>query len=346
MDTRPGRWREQVALAPYTTFQVGGPADWFCEVDAVADLQEAVQTARNAGGDMLVLGGGSNVLVSDEGVRGSVIRTSLHEYRVTEEGDHVLVTVGAGMEWDALVERTVADGYWGLENLSAIPGSVGATPVQNVGAYGVEVADVIASVTVYDARRDVVCEYTPEQCAFGYRDSVFKHGAGAALVVLSVTFRLARTPRPRLHYRDLALWFQDTPQPSQREIRSAVTAIRKQKFPDWQVIGTAGSFFKNPIITKAHYHKLKKIYPEMPQYPWGDDVKVPLGWILEHVCTLRGVREGNVGTYEGQALVIVNYGGATASEVDAFARIIEERVKGKTDIDIEREVTMVGEWSS
>lgn len=337
--------RENVPLADYTTFHVGGSAEYFAEVAAVEELRSAARWAREKNVPVTVLGGGSNVFVADAGVEGLVIRNAIKGREVQERGDEIILTVGAGEVFDEVVALAVENGWWGLENLSCIPGSVGAAPIQNIGAYGVEIAERIVSVEVYDRRADCVRALAAAECAFAYRDSLFKHPEGRRYIVIGVTFRLSKTPAPVLQYRDLALWNERREKaaadaPSLAEIRTAVCAIRAQKFPDWNVTGTAGSFFKNPTIPKTHFEKLAGKYPELPGYETENgEVKVHLGWILDRALGLRGFRDGNVGTYEGQALVLVNHGGATAQELEAFARGIAQKVFDATQIEVEWEVT-------
>jgi len=336
-------YRPNVPLAPYTTFKTGGVAEYFTTVTTQAELQGALAEASAPALPVTILGEGSNVLVADAGVAGCVIKNHITGWHVAPPADGVVrLTAGAGMEWDELVARTVAEGWWGLENLSAIPGSVGATPIQNVGAYGVEVAEHIVSVAALHRDTGKEHHFTAADCGFGYRDSFFKTPAGRAWVVTSVTFALSVTPQPRLHYRDLAEHFGTTV-PTQADIRAAICAIRAQKFPDWHQVGTAGSFFTNPVITAAAYRALRASYPDVPGFPTATgDVKVSLGWILDKVCGLRGYYEGAVGCYEGQALVLVQTGGADTSAITAFAQMVAERVLTATGIAITWEVTPIG----
>lgn len=334
-------WKQNEPLAPHTTLQIGGPAEFFIEVKTEEDLAARACEANARGLKVTVLGGGSNVLVADEGIRGAVIKNAIHGIIAEENGNEVLLTAGAGEVFDHVVAHTVACGYWGIENLSHIPGSIGATPVQNVGAYGVEIGEYIETVRVYDIRNDNFKTLSAAECRFGYRDSLFKHAEGKQYIVTNVTLRLLRVPKPRLQYKDLATRFGESI-PTQAEIRDAVIEIRSHKFPDWHTTGTAGSFFKNPVIPKEHYADLLEHYPELPGFPAGENViKVPLGWILDKVCAVRGVQRGNVGTYEGQALVLVNHGGASAHEIIDFADEITMCVRERTKITIEWEVTRV-----
>ena len=338
----PESIKQNVPLAPYTTLQIGGPAEYFAEVHTEAELLEATTFANERKLQVTILGGGSNALVSDDGVKGLVIRPHFTDVAYTEAGNDVFVTVGSGVVLDALVAELVAKDIWGLENLSAIPGSVGGVPVQNVGAYGVQVSDTIEHVTAYDIREQEVVTLNNDACAFGYRDSFFKTTRGKDFVILSVTFKLSRVADPKIAYKDLAHYFANNTNPSLAEIRNAVTEIRSKKFPDWHTVGTAGSFFKNPIIPKAKYEDLVATYPDLPGFETEEGmVKIPLGFVLDRILGLRGYREGNVGLYEAQALVLVNYGGATEKEVTAFAQSVLQKVHDATGIEIEWEVTRI-----
>jgi UDP-N-acetylmuramate dehydrogenase len=358
--------REHVSLSEYTTFRIGGPARFFCEATNETELVEAIECARRmCEGSFFILGGGSNVLVDDAGFDGLVILMGIKGIDVHGVQD-VQVTVGAGENWDDFVGQCVSRGLCGLENLSGIPGTVGAAPVQNIGAYGVEVAQFIQSVRVFDTSENVWKNMSAPECGFEYRDSIFKrevkekkgeHGwCGGRYIITSVVFHLkhfipGNVEMLDMSYKDLKD-FQGHVLKSPADIRAAVLEIRSKKLPDVYNsnparIGTAGSFFKNPIISAEHYLTLKKQYPDMPSFSVARDftenksVKIPLAWILDHVCGYKGVKKGNVGTYQNQALVIVNNGGATAADIKTFANEITATVKEKTGIDIEPEVQYV-----
>jgi len=335
--------QKNIPLAPYTTFNIGGPADYFTVVSSEQDLCGALEWATEQKQPVTILGGGSNVLINDSGVRGLVVKNSIGGVSHEEEGNTVYVTAGAGIVWDELVAETVAEGLWGLENLSLIPGTVGATPVQNVGAYGVEVSNLITKVRVYDLEKEDFSELLPNACMFAYRDSVFKTEKGKRYIVTAVTYALSKVPNPQLEYKDLQKKFGAGKNTSSlTEIREAVISIRTGKFPDWHQKGTAGSFFHSPIISKEKYEELLSIYPGLPAFPVGDmQMKVVLSWFLDKVLHLKGVREEKVGTYERHVLVVVNHGGATARDVDTFAKQIEEKVLKATGIKIKREVRML-----
>lgn len=348
--------RENIPLRDFTTFRTGGPARFFCEAAGEAELAEAFLFAKeNAGGKgslpVFILGGGSNILVDDAGFSGLVVKMNVKGIDFTDDGKKI--RVGAGENWDEFVGQSVSRGFSGAENLSGIPGTVGAAPVQNIGAYGAEVAAIVDSVRVFDAQENSWKTFSAAECGFEYRDSIFKKAKGR-YVIASVIFNLAKAAPAaavNIGYKDLADYFvasnnDGKTAPTPADVRTAVLAIRAKKLPDVREIGTAGSFFKNPIIPAAHFSELKKQYPDMPSFPAGEGkVKVPLAWILDHVCGYKGVTKGAVGTYKNQALVIVNNfsqaNGATASEIKKFAAEITAAVKEKTNIDIEPEVQYV-----
>jgi len=334
---------KNLTLAAHTTLQVGGVAAMYAAVKNERALVRAVDEAIVQRLPLLVLGGGSNLLVADDQLNIFVLKMEIKGVNFVEVGVDVLVTVGAGEVLDEVIQECVARGYWGLENLSHIPGSVGATPIQNVGAYGVEVADMITLVRVYDQEANSFKTLSAVECQFAYRDSLFKSTAGAAYIVTAVTFKLTRQPTPKISYKDLAERFTETSLITLDEVRSAVIDIRSKKFPDWQVVGTAGSFFKNPVVSKAKAIDLHHRYPNLPTYPQTDGhIKISLGWLLDKVFHLKGVGTLTVGCYEGQALVIINRGKATAAEIKKFADEIKLKVKKELDIEIEYEVRMIG----
>lgn len=334
--------REQVSLQEYTTLHVGGPADYFVEVNTIEELQEALQFAKQTAAPPLCIGSGSNLLVSDIGYRGLVIKNSLRG-RIYHNLDnkYLQLAVGAGEIFDEVVLETVEKGYWGLENLSAIPGTVGATPVQNVGAYGVEVSTLISEVIAVDIETGTERTFSKADCAFGYRQSFFKTEEGRRWIITQVVFRLCKKPRPRLEYVDLST-LAGSAELTQQNIRSHVQQVRSKKFPDWLQVGTAGSFFKNPIVANEAFIALKERYPDLPGYPVNATVtKVSLGWILDHVCDLRGYCQNGVCLYENQALVLVNQSAETSSAIETFAQFVADQVFKKTNIVIEREVRSI-----
>jgi len=332
---------ENINLAEYTTFKVGGKARYFCVVKSEKELSGALFFAREKDLQIFVLGGGSNVLVGDAGFGGLVIKMEMMGVSFEDEdksdGGDVSVTAWAGENWDEFVAKTVEWNLWGIENLSGIPGTVGASPVQNIGAYGTEVKDFISEVRTIDFVDQSVKVFKNSECLFGYRDSFFKKPEGKKYVITGVTFKLSKIPKPNLTYKDLKTYFSSS-SPSLSEIREAVIKIRMGKFPDLSVVGTAGSFWKNPIVSKEHFAELLAKYPNMPSFLFGDQIKIPLAWILDNVCNLKGYSKGPVNLWKNQPLVVVAEKGATESLVSNFVGEIKSLVKQKTGIEIDREV--------
>lgn len=334
--------KEHVPLNEHTTLRTGGVARYMVEVRSLEDLGEVANLILKEDLPYLVLGGGSNIFAGEAGFSGMVIKMMNEGVAYAEmETGEVEVKVAAGEWLDEVVETTIAHGIFGLENLSAIPGTVGATPVQNVGAYGVEVKDLISSVEAFHLPTKSVRVFSNEECEFGYRDSFFKTKVGSEYIIFAVNFLCNKKFTAKVSYADLAKRFS-TETPTAQSVRDALIKIRSEKFPDWKVVGTAGSFFKNPIISRSRGMALRVAYKDLPLYDVSlDTVKVPLGYILDKVCNLKGFRIGNVGLYEEQALVLVNYGGATPAQIVAFVEEIKSRVFADTGIIIEPEVRYV-----
>ena len=324
--------------------KVGGNARYFFDVHSVEDLKDAVRFIKDKDLPYYVLGHGSNVLASDDGFDGVVIKNHIGvkeiEFKnVTKE--KVLVLVGAGMDWDTFVAGTVETCLCGLENLSHIPGTVGASPVQNIGAYGTDVSQTIKWVEVFDFETEELVQLTNTECEFEYRSSIFKKAKGKKYIVTKVAFLLSKTFKLNISYKDVSQFFIDyrRKNPTLQDVREAVIFIRTKKLPSVNTYGTAGSFFKNPIITAKKRDKLLKEYPQMPSYEVDErKFKIPAAWIMDHVCNLNGKREGGVGVYETQPLAVVNYGGATAKDVTKFIEMLKKEVKDKTGIELEMEV--------
>ncbi len=338
---------EHISLKEYTTFKIGGYARYFVVVTSEDELKEAVVYARDTDLPIFVLGGGSNVLISDEGFPGLVIKLEIKGITFKPvAGERVEVVVGAGENWDELVEQTVAQGLHGLENLSLIPGSVGAAPVQNIGAYGIEVKDSISRVTVFNTEALDFEVLEHNQCDFGYRDSIFKKSEGRKYIITAVVFVLKENNILNISYKDIAEYIKthNIENITLQKVRDIVIDIRTKKLPDVKIVGTAGSFFKNPIIKKEHYEELIKTYPALPAYagPSAGTVKIPAAWMLDNLCGFKGYREGEVGVYKNQALVLVNFGNAQASEIYSLAEKMIACVKEKTTIELQKEVNIVG----
>jgi UDP-N-acetylmuramate dehydrogenase len=345
--------QENKPLAPLTTFGIGGPARYFVEAASIGDVQGAVAWADAKKLPLFVLGGGSNLLVSDSGWPGLVLKISIGgiEWRGEREGK-MLFDAGAGESWDGFVSRAVAADCAGVECLSGIPGSVGGTPVQNVGAYGQEVAETIESVLVFDRRDQQVRELCNEACGFAYRSSIFNTSERGRFIVLRVTYALTPGGKPYLAYADLKRHFEgrNIP-PSLAETREAVLRIRALKGmlivpgdPDCQ---SAGSFFKNPIISDDQHEALNRRAAErgltLPAYPALEKAKkVSAAWLVEHSGFSRGYGSGHVGISSKHTLAIVNRGGATAAEVLQLKEQIQQRVQEIWGVRLEPEPVMVG----
>ncbi|KKU81465.1 MAG: UDP-N-acetylenolpyruvoylglucosamine reductase [Parcubacteria group bacterium GW2011_GWA1_47_8] len=339
MDTPETLIQEFVPLAPLTTMRTGGQARYFARVTSIANLHRVVLFAKEKSLPLFVLGGGSNVLVSDEGFPGLVLKIEICSIAYEEQGAHVCVVSGAGEAWDDLARDAISRSLWGVENLSLVPGTVGGAVVQNIGAYGAEVSEVVAWVEVFDRETGETKIISRAACAFGYRTSIFK--THPYLIVTRVALLLARQGSPRTNYEDVQKYFNERhiSEPTLGDIRSAIVAIRTAKLPPPE-FGTAGSFFKNPVVGKEIFDELVKKFPEIKSYPGGDDgaVKLSAAWILDHVGGWKGIRQGNVGVYGNQALVLVNYGGARTNEILALADAMKKDTEEKTGVHLEEEV--------
>ncbi|HZS06318.1 MAG TPA: UDP-N-acetylmuramate dehydrogenase [Blastocatellia bacterium] len=333
--------RERVRLGPYTTLGIGGPARFFVDAFSEDDVPGAAAWAADRSMPMFVLGGGSNVLVADEGFPGLVLRVAIKGISSEVEDDKVLVTAGAGEDWDRFVAWCVERDLAGVECLSGIPGFVGGTPVQNVGAYGQEVSETIVAVQVYDRRERQVFTLINSACNFGYRSSIFNTTARDRYIVLGVTYALRPRGEPSLRYPDVKNFFAGrTDNPSLKEVREAVREIRARKAmlitPGDEDCKSAGSFFKNPVVAAekfrqieeaARRHKLIGADEKVPRFEApGRKVKVPAAWLIEKAGFRKGHQKGRVGISSKHTLAIINRGGATASEVLALMREIQERV--------------------
>jgi UDP-N-acetylmuramate dehydrogenase len=330
---------EQFPLRGLNTFGVEARARWFCRVRGAEDLAALASDPRLAGLPRLVLGGGSNLLLTRD-FDGLVIKVEVPGLReLGEAGDAWHLEVGAGEPWHATVERLLSLGRPGLENLALIPGSCGAAPVQNIGAYGLDLAQRFYSLSAWDFASQSVVRMTAAECAFGYRDSLFKHALAGQRLILSVTLALSRRWQPVDAYADLARELRERGlvRPDPRAIFDAVVAIRSRKLPDPAVIGNAGSFFKNPIVSHEEHQSLVARHPSLVGYPQpGGGVKLAAGWLIEAVG-LKGATRGRAGIYEKQALVLVNCGGATGAEILALAREVQEKVAAAFGVWLEPE---------
>lgn len=326
-------------ISPSTTFHVAATVREFVEYDTVDELKEILETLGGET-DYIHIGGGSNILFAGD-YDGVVLHCRRKGIEVIDRNDdHVMVKVDAGTVWDDFVKFTVESGFYGAENLSYIPGETGGASVQNVGAYGAEAKDIIDSVVVLDKVSGDVRRLTLEQCHYGYRDSVFKHEPGRYIVV-SVYFHLGLIPRFSLEYGPLK-GLAENPDLTLADVRDRVISIRRSKLPEPSELGSAGSFFKNPVVDGRKYAELKEDYPDVPSYPLPDNmVKIPAGWLIER-AGLKGHRIGGAEVYTKQCLVIVNTGDATSGDIIALKDYVRDTVYSKFGIEISPEVNIVG----
>jgi UDP-N-acetylmuramate dehydrogenase len=351
---------EDKPLAPFTTFGIGGPARWFCETTTEEEIVEATAWARERGLALFVLGGGSNLLVSDAGFKGLVLRVALRGILAAstpDEGGHTIYRAAAGEDWDHCVEQTVRDSCAGIECLAGIPGTVGGTPVQNVGAYGQEVASAIERVRAFDLRKRVFVEFTAAECGFAYRRSRFNSVDRGRYIVTRVDYRLTPGGAPTVRYADLQRVLAESRtegrEPSLSEVAAVVRQVRQGKGmlmvegdPDCH---SAGSFFKNPLVTEEQVRKIAQAsQKEPPRFPAGAGaenagrVKVPAAWLIEQAGFAKGYALGRAAVSSRHTLALVNLGGAGAAEILALAGQITAAVEARFGIRLEMEPVMVG----
>jgi UDP-N-acetylmuramate dehydrogenase len=345
------RVEENVALAPLTTLGVGGNARFFVRAVSVVDVENAASFARRRKLPLFVLGGGSNLLVSDRGWDGLVLQVGILGMEERSEGAATLFDVGAGVDWDVFVAHCVARNLGGIECLSGIPGSVGGTPVQNVGAYGQEVSETIAAVLAFDLEENRVRELAAAECGFSYRGSIFNGSQHGRYIILRVTYRLSSDIKPSLGYADLQKYFAGREAPLLAEVREAVLKIRASKGmlitagdPDSR---SAGSFFKNPVLSEAQHSELVRRTAErgleVPSYPaLSQQRKVSAAWLVENSGFRKGYVRGKAGISSKHALAIVNLGGATAAEIVALKDEIQAGVEAAWGVRLEPEPVFLG----
>ena len=352
----PRGLREGVPLAPFTTLGIGGPARWLLEAADPGSVREGLEWAAERSLAVLVLGGGSNVLIADEGFPGLVLRVALRGVVEEPAAESRLVRAAAGEDWDPLVARAVGGGLAGLECLSGIPGSAGATPIQNVGAYGQEVSETLVEVEAMSRADGTVRRFSAAECGFGYRQSVFKGPERDRWVVLGVTYRLAPGGDPAVRYPELERHLkgpEGSAAPSLGAVREAVLALRRRKGmvldpadPDTR---SDGSFFVNPVISEGELDGVLRRAREagiaeagVPRFAAAGGVKLSAGWLIEHAGFAKGHRHGNVGLSSKHALAIVNRGGGTAREVRELVAAIREAVESRFGVRLEPEPNLVG----
>ncbi len=330
------------SLKPYNTFKINAKAHQWANFNSLEQLV-AILNKKDPEMPVLVLGGGSNILFTRD-FMGIVLKNEIAgKELIREDTEHYFLKVGAGENWHGLVMYCLGHSYFGIENLSLIPGSVGASPIQNIGAYGVEIKDVFEELEAYDLENKTTRIFRREDCEFGYRDSVFKRHYRNRFIILTVTYRLNKKASPHTGYgaieEELAVMGVTSPSPE--AVSDAIIRIRSSKLPDPAILGNAGSFFKNPVISRDVYKQISETHPQIPGYPSGEaTVKVPAGWLIEQ-CGWKGYRKGDAGCYEKQALVLVNYGNATGEEIYQLSDQIIQSVIKTFGITLEREVNII-----
>ena len=332
---------ENISLKPFNTFGINVKAAFFAEYDSVDKLKELLQSDLVKRNRLLHIGGGSNLLFLND-FDGIILHSSMKTIEISEEdAESVLLRVGSGVEWDDFVAYCVENNYYGVENLSLILGEVGASAVQNIGAYGMEVKDTIEKVEFMDIKTLKPDIFTNPDCKYSYRKSIFKEELKGKVIVTHVLFRLRKKADFILNYSNLKDAVLKHGEINLSNIRETVIEIRRNKLPDPKELGNAGSFFMNPVIPKTQFEELLHSYPAMPHYPVSEtEVKVPAGWLIEQ-CDLKGKQFERVGIYHKQALVIVNLGGATGQDIATVASLIQITVKKRFGIEIIPEVNYI-----
>lgn len=332
--------QENISLKHYNTFGIDVLARFFVVIDSVSQLEELFQASHLL--PSLVLGGGSNILFT-KNVDGLVLKNQIIGIeKVGEDDTFVYIRSGAGENWHQLVLYCIHHGYSGVENLSLIPGSVGAAPMQNIGAYGVELKDIFFELSAYDIKNHVIRKFSNEACQFGYRESIFKKELKNQFFITSVTLRLRKQPLFNTRYGAIEQQLKEmnVQALSIKAISDAVIHIRTSKLPDPAVIGNAGSFFKNPVVSVEKWKQLQEEYPELIAYEGPDGYKLAAGWLIER-CGFKGYRMGDAGCHAKQALVLVNYGHASGNEIVQLSNQIIDAVKEKFGITLAREVNLI-----
>lgn len=330
------------SLKNHNTFGIDVRAKFFSEVKHVADI-DALRQQAVFNQPKLILSGGSNILFTKD-FDGLVIKNSIKGMGIIKETEtDIFIKVNAGENWHDFVLVCVENNWGGVENLSLIPGQVGTSPMQNIGAYGVEIKDVFHSLEAYHIKKAQIDTFTHSQCEFGYRESIFKKALKGEYIITSVIFKLSKKPQVNVSYGAIqsVLDAQKITSPSIKDVSDAVISIRESKLPNPKEIGNAGSFFKNPVIAKTHFETLQKEYPNIVSYPISDvQVKVPAGWLIDN-AGWKGKTFGNYGVHKNQALVLVNYDDAQGKDIFNLAKDIQADIFGKYEIDLEMEVNVL-----
>lgn len=330
-----------VSIKKHNSFGIDHKADTLITITSEDEAISILKEKVNIKYPILIIGSGSNILFTKD-FKGTLLHSEIDVIALEEEqNDNVIISAGSGINWDDFVEWTVINGYGGLENLSLIPGTVGASAVQNIGAYGVEVKETIYMVRAVSVDDGSIREFSNNECRFAYRNSIFKNSLKCKYLITKVFFKLAMRPLFHLNYGLLEEEVKKTGEPTLRRVRKAVIDIRRRKLPDPNILGNAGSFFKNPVVSNSVAEIIKNQYPKIPMYEeQSGGKKLAAGWLIES-CGWKGKRIGNTGVHENQALVLVNYGNATGKEIYLLSEKIKKSVKQKFGINLEREVEIL-----
>lgn len=334
--------KKNILLAQYTTLKIGSVAEFFSIIKTKEELLEAVSWAKQNKKDIFVLGGGSNVLIASK-IKGLVLKNELKGINIARETKNFAwLSAKSGELWTKYVHEAASRNLYGLENLYLVPGTVGAAPVQNIGAYGVELKDVFYSLAAIDLKTGQEKIFKLEDCQFGYRDSIFKHKFQGRYFIYEVTVKLFKKAKFKLDYGDIKIKLleQGINKPTLMQVVKTIESIRNSKLPNPAVLANAGSFFKNPEITITHFKKLQKLFPDIKGFSVGNKIKVPAGWLIEK-AGFKGKKFGPVSMYEKQALILVNHGGATATQVLNHVKRLQLAVFKKFAIKIEPEVNII-----
>jgi UDP-N-acetylmuramate dehydrogenase len=335
----PGQLRRDVLLAPFTTMKVGGMCDYFVVVSDVASLRAACDWAEDEGLQLLILGEGSNVIIGDGPLHRLAMKIEIPGFEVVHDDEFsTTLDIGAGEHWDDVVHKSVAMRLSGIEAMSMIPGTTGATPVQNAGAYGQEIADTLVSVDAYDRINHEIVVLSHDACGFSYRGSAFKEALAGRYVIVGITLKLSKLPPPDPTYASLRRYLDENEihNPDVAQMRKAVMAVRSKILPDPSIVPNAGSFFKNPIVEPYVLNRLRIRYPDMPAYDHGDDYKLAAGWLLDQ-CGLKGTEHYGLVLHAGHALVITNPHHAAYGDLVNIVEYVVGRVRDKFGVTLEPE---------
>lgn len=332
-----------VALREFNTFHVDAVSKYFIRATKIEEVKDAIKFANDEKSKIFVLGGGSNILFTKD-FDGLIIKIEVDGIKtISENNEEIILTVGAGLSWQSFVDYCVAKNYWGVENLALIPGSTGAAPVQNIGAYGQEIANVFYEVSGLSTDTNSERRISKEESKLKYRNSIFKNELKDNFIITNVLFKLSKISNPVLTYKAVAkeIKKRELESPTSEEMSNIIKDIRRSKLPDPFVIGNAGSFFKNPIVSNRHFEKIRKRYPQIVFYPEANEfTKISAGWLVEN-ANWKGKRTGDAGVYENHALVLVNYGSATGRQIHNLAKQIKLSIRDKFGIKLEEEVNIM-----